>query len=153
MSFKMEDFKVAMKKANEEMKANNTTNNTSYDFIAQYIIDLTNPEDQWIIDVQFMTMQGGLNNECYFQECAANTPLEDIIEQFDSDLERGVYRIVFGVNCHGSKSETPWGTEYDAWETYETMSVHKYADEEAASILHDNNEMDDYERPYYNGPA
>ena len=121
---------------------------TNTHFIAQYIVDMTNIDDVEIINNDLcVTLVGGLNNECYFQECASNADINTILGcdyagKPTHNMKPGIYRITVGGICDGSEYDTVWGREYDSWEEYEILSVYKYTDDEQMYVLRAEQELD-----------
>jgi len=112
-----------------------TINNSPYDYIAEYIVDLRHPEDPQILNDKYITICGNLDSEMYFDECVTEASITDIlpissIKEVGEKYLPGVYRITLGVKCESSKYWTDCGYEYDAWEAYELLGQYMLTEEE-----------------------
>jgi len=110
-------------------------NETKWNYIASFIVDLRHEPDYGIIDHNYITLDAGMDNECYFSECMGNAELGHFLNtkitgKLDIDMEPGVYRLVYGVNAKGEQYDTQDGVEYDSWEEYELLSTYKYNEKE-----------------------
>ena len=101
-----------------------------YDFLLSIIVDMQNHEPE-LLDYQVMPVNAGLDNECYYDECASNADLQDFLPNEFEKREDGVYRLLLGVVTKGTKYWTDCGYEYDAWEEYEIITDFKYTDHHA----------------------
>ena len=109
--------------------------NTTWDYIASFIVDLRNEYDYEILDRSYITVRGTMDSECYFSECLHNAELTSFLNteftgKLNIDMEPGVYRLVYGVNAKGDSYWTDCGMEYDAWEEYELLNSYKYTEKE-----------------------
>lgn len=128
------DLSVFLKEDKDPLKER-TVNTTKWNYIVSFIVDLRHEPDYMIVNRNYITLDGGLDNECYFSECVWNAELEHFLNtkitgKLDIDMEPGVYLLVYGVNAKGESYETQDGTEYDSWEEYELLSTYQFNEKE-----------------------
>ena len=138
--YKMDKLSEAFLDLTEQPKVESTVvNGKKVHFVAQYIIHFREGETGEILNCVSLPLVGGLGNESYFDECAHCAEVDDIVNNVE--LPPGVYRVTVTGQCDGSVSSGPWGTEYDAWETYDIIEAYRYPDKEAQYVIRDYEEL------------
>ncbi len=138
--YKMDKLSEAFQDLTGQPKIESTViNGNKVHFIAQYTIHFRTGESGEILNCTSLPVVGGLDNECYFNEVATCAEVDAIMGSVE--WPPGLYRVTVTGQCDGAVSSTPWGTEYDSWETYDIIEAYKYPDEEAEYVFKDLEEL------------
>lgn len=121
---------------------------SKYDFLVNYHVDARHSFDVEVFDIETFPLRGTIDGRMYFYEVASEASIVDWMPdtkrvEHDPDNgkfsymteytgEPGIFIYMLGVRTFGSSYETSWGTEYDAWEEYDVLSVTPYSEKETA---------------------